>query len=761
MKTTVLLTALAILFGLGLMASPLFAETLPPTGSISINYGYDTTPSRDITLYLTEYYYENSTVTMQFSDDDLETWSNPEVFSANRQWTLPNTDHSTYIVYVRYANGIGGDDIYALIDYYYYEGYIYGDFAPSLYALVDYAFSSGDAQAWQDALIATEVAAGQEDGGIVPDCADALEEVFFDMIINCTDYSASIDLDITPAKLVFDTQPGNTTAGGTMSEFTVRVLDPSGNPVEDQADDIYITIVGNGTTLTNLDYSTPVAAQQVNDGTATFNNNVKVGNNAGLGKTITASADGLQSATSDPFAVTANDVGIVSYEVKTNNTSVGLGDGETGTITGKDDIDGTGNTVFGLTSHRHIRLTYDTEDSVAVEFGASLYEYSGGTINFTFLVNSGTRGDEFTITATDDYGTYQHGTSNSIRVTYHVLSNGGKIIIDHDTPFLFDAERLSDGGASVTVNGYMTWDDSKVTVNNPTIGVVGYELDDQIEIVDVTGGDTFLDHESTSINDKPYLLVYLSSDGTPDAPPNPAYTITVKVKNSYAVGTKIITMLKPQMMLDGSDYEDRGFVNNETEIVPVEFRFRNVSDYDSSHHTFGTGHTPNGNDLARTLPLVIGEKYDSQIMPYFGEPVDAKEMVKSVVDYASGNLNIDVAVTHIQPTNDLETNLVLYYNSLDTLSGPLGSNWTHTFNQSLTYNEDNNTIAWRRADGQQYYFEDFDNEVDVNSNPIYKSLIQYGAYAKITIEDNPGEETDYYLLTRKDGSSDKSVGNVV
>ncbi|MFH1230942.1 MAG: Ig-like domain-containing protein [Planctomycetota bacterium] len=117
----------------------------------------------------------------------------------------------------------------------------------------------------------------------------------------------------------------------------------------------------------------------------------------------------------------------------------------------------------------------------------------------------------------------------------------------------------------------------------------------------------------------------------------------------------------------------------------------------------------------------------------------AKGKAGSTIDYSSGNLNIDVDVTHIVSNTAFETNITLYYNSLDTslANGPLGPNWTHTFNQSIKANPDG-SLSYRFPSGKQIVCR-FNSPTGK-----YIPLPEYGDHSELTIQSGS------YILTKKD-----------
>jgi hypothetical protein len=76
-------------------------DTTPPSGSISINSGDDTTNSVNVTLTLSAT--DDSGVSqMQFSNDN-STWSDAESYSTSKDWTLTDGD-GTKTVYVKFSD---------------------------------------------------------------------------------------------------------------------------------------------------------------------------------------------------------------------------------------------------------------------------------------------------------------------------------------------------------------------------------------------------------------------------------------------------------------------------------------------------------------------------------------------------------------------------------------------------------------------------------------------------------------------------------
>jgi thermitase len=88
-----------------ILSSNIILDTIPPTGSISINdeAAYTNTPTVTLTLSLTD---DNSNdAMMRFSNDNAE-WSNWQTYSSTATWTLQDTD-GTKTVYVQFKDNAG------------------------------------------------------------------------------------------------------------------------------------------------------------------------------------------------------------------------------------------------------------------------------------------------------------------------------------------------------------------------------------------------------------------------------------------------------------------------------------------------------------------------------------------------------------------------------------------------------------------------------------------------------------------------------
>ena len=81
------------------------ADVTPPTGSIVINGGSSTTPSRTVTLTLSASDSGGSVAGMRFSNDGTS-WSNVVAYATTYQWTLTAGD-GTKTVYANFRDAVG------------------------------------------------------------------------------------------------------------------------------------------------------------------------------------------------------------------------------------------------------------------------------------------------------------------------------------------------------------------------------------------------------------------------------------------------------------------------------------------------------------------------------------------------------------------------------------------------------------------------------------------------------------------------------
>ena len=202
----------------------------------------------------------------------------------------------------------------------------------------------------------------------------------------------------------------------------------------------------------------------------------------------------------------------------------------------------------------------------------------------------------------------------------------------------------------------------------------------------------------------PGYIVYSMWAFNPVNPPNPnavAFTMSILVQ-----AAKTVTISQQALYYNGAL---TGMGGHRWGTIPVTFEYQ----------------TP---PIGQTLGCLTGRC----------DPVIARTSGGSTIDYASGNLNIDVDVTRIIPNTALPTNLTLYYNSLDDIiTGPLGPNWTHTFNQQIITTTDG-SLVYRMYDGQRFSYTPTDTA------GLFLPLPQYGDYSYLVTT------TGGYILTMKD-----------
>jgi RHS repeat-associated protein len=156
--------------------------------------------------------------------------------------------------------------------------------------------------------------------------------------------------------------------------------------------------------------------------------------------------------------------------------------------------------------------------------------------------------------------------------------------------------------------------------------------------------------------------------------------------------------------------------------------------YSDANNFTGTFSANPGITRPNTTPAQPGSVAVLKIEPNRGKCDDCKEppyginaKIKrqdSCFSLFCSNLNLEVNVTKIVPTTQFNPSLSVYYNSLENTNGPLGMNWSHTFNQKLVTNADG-TITFIDGDGERI------QNYDDNSDNIYESEPHYGDYSKI------------------------------
>jgi hypothetical protein len=179
--------------------------------------------------------------------------------------------------------------------------------------------------------------------------------------------ATSAGFDITPAatQLVFAIQPGNATAGASLTPAVqVAVTDSAGDTATAFADSVTVTLGANpgGGTLSGT------TTVQAVDGIATFANlSIR---KAGTGYTLTAASGALKGATSAAFAIAPAAPGALSFVVQPSSATAGATLSPAVAVAVRDTF---GNTVTGAAS------------PVTVAIGANPGD---GTLSGTTTVNA-------------------------------------------------------------------------------------------------------------------------------------------------------------------------------------------------------------------------------------------------------------------------------------------------------------------------------------------------------------------------------------
>jgi hypothetical protein len=258
------------------------------------------------------------------------------------------------------------------------------------------------------------------------------------------------------SRLAFTTQPVNTTNGATMANVVVQIQDQFSNNVANSGTNISLALNGGGTLSGTTNQTTDAT------GKATFSNLSIAG--AGSGKTFTASASLLTSATSSSFnvaqAVTSTTVTSpvanpsvhgqsgVTFHAVVSATSPGSGT-PGGTVQFK-----TNSVNFGSA----VSLSGGAADSGALPttLPPGSYtvtaDYSGDS---DFNTSSGTLSGGQTITAAStsiavSSSENPSGYQDSVIFTATLPSDATGSVIFKTNSVLFDTETLSDGSTTTT-----------------------------------------------------------------------------------------------------------------------------------------------------------------------------------------------------------------------------------------------------------------------------------------------------------------------
>ena len=381
--------------------------------------------------------------------------------------------------------------------------------------------------------------------------------------------------NITPAaayQLAFSSQPGNTTAGASISPAaTIQVLDRFGNLVTTDSSSVTMTIgtnPGGGT----LGGTLTLAAS---GGVASFNN-LSI-DKVGTGYTLSATDGGLIPATSNPFNIMVGAAHHLLFWQQPNNAVAGQSISPAVTV---QVVDQNGNVVTTDTSSVSIAL--GNNPTGATLGGTTTVTASGGVAIFSTLSIT-TAGTGYTLAASD--GSLGGATSGSFNITPAVA---------HQFAFGIQPTNTIAGQsiASVTVKvldqygNLVTSDTSGVTVaigTNPGGGTLGGTA----SVNAVNGIATF---STLSINKTGtgYTLTAID-DGLTGTTSN-TFNITPAGANHLAIVTQPGTSVA-------------GAAITPALTVWVLDQFGNLVTSDSSSVTAAIGTNPGGGTLSGTLTI--------------------------------------------------------------------------------------------------------------------------------------------------------------
>jgi hypothetical protein len=222
-------------------------------------------------------------------------------------------------------------------------------------------------------------------------------------LTNATSSAFTITAGI-PVLLVFGVQPGNTTAGATISPaVTVKVEDSLGNVVTSDTSSLTVAIganPGGGTLGGTVTVSSA-------GGVATFST-LSV-NKTGIGYTLTAADGTLTSATSNAFNISPGVANQLVFGVQPSNTTAGATISPAVTVKVEDSL---GNVV--TTDSSSVTIAISTNAGSGTLSGTTTAAVSSGVATFSTLSINKT-GIGYTLTAAD--GSLINATSSPFNIT--------------------------------------------------------------------------------------------------------------------------------------------------------------------------------------------------------------------------------------------------------------------------------------------------------------------------------------------------------
>ena len=383
--------------------------------------------------------------------------------------------------------------------------------------------------------------------------------------------ATSNSFNITPGaatQLVFLQQPGNTTAGASISPaVTALVQDANGNTVTTDSSSVTLSLGTNpgGGTLSG---TTTVAAV---NGVATFSN-LSI-NKAGSGYTLTANDGALTGAASSGFNITVGAAVKLAFSQQPGNTAAGASISPALTVVVQD---ANGNTVSGDTSNVSLAIT--TNPGGGTLSGVTAVAAANGVATFGGL-SIDKAGNGYVLTATD--GTLTSAAGNSFNITVNTAAK-----------LAFAQQPVNTAaGASITPAVTVLVQDSygnTVTANSSTVTIVlssnpgNGTLSGATTAAVINGVATF---SNLSINKTGVGYVLTATDGALTYAASSAFNVTA------GAAAKLTIVQQPSNATAGASI-------NPAVTVAVQDTCGNTVTTDSSTVTVSLGTNPGNGTLS-------------------------------------------------------------------------------------------------------------------------------------------------------------------
>jgi autotransporter-associated beta strand protein len=443
--------------------------------------------------------------------------------------------------------------------------------------------------------------------------------------------ATSSAFNITPGtatQVVFGVQPGNTTAGQTISPaVTVLVEDSLGNVVTTDSSGVTVAIgtnPGSGT----LGGTLTVAASS---GVATFST-LSI-NKAGLGYKLTAADGALSNATTSAFNITPGSATQVVFGVQPSNTAAGATISPAVTVKVEDSL---GNVV--TTDSSNVTVAIGANPGSGTLGGTTTVAAVGGVATLgTLSINKA--GVGYTLTAAD--GALTNATSSAFNVT---LSAATKVV--------FGVQPSSTGAGAIiapaltvkvedSLGNVVTTDTSNVTLaigTNPGSGTLGGTL----TVAAVSGIATF---STLSINKSGVGYTLTAADGSDTGATSSAFNITP------GAATQLVFNQQPTNTMVGATISP-------AVTVQVEDSLGNVVTGDSSNVSVVIAANPGSGTLSGTATVAASSgiaTFGTLSINKAGVGYTLTTVDGSLAGATSSAFNITAVATHLvftsQPGN--------------------------------------------------------------------------------------------------------------